>query len=296
MSPARPQTQAAVQRFRQFELLARGVVEGSLSGRHRSPYKGFAIEFEEHRQYAPGDDLKHLDWKILGKLSRYYIKQYEEDTTLRAYLVVDVSGSMQYTSAQRTKLETARMAAQVLSYLLIQQQDSVGLMTCDNKLRTHLPPRATKPQYKRISDALETADSRQDTGLGPVLHQLAERIKRRALIILISDLFDDPDEICLALNHFAHRRHQVVVFQTLDRKEETFPFQGALEFDSLEDDRMHRVDAPRIRRAYLEKFHEHREKIRRTCFDRRIDFVPLYTDDPFETVMARYLAERTRRT
>jgi len=145
MSPSHSQSQAEVQRFRQFELLARSVVEGSISGRHHSPYKGFAIEFEEHRQYAPGDDLKHLDWKVLGKLSRYYIKQYEEDTTLRAYLVVDISGSMHYTSAGRTKLETARMAAQVLSYLLIQQQDAVGLMTCDNRLRTHLPPRATKP-------------------------------------------------------------------------------------------------------------------------------------------------------
>ncbi len=296
MASSRQDHQAVVQRFRQFELLARGVVEGSISGRHRSPYKGFAIEFEEHRQYAPGDDLKHLDWKILGKLSRYYIKQYEEDTSLRAYLVVDISGSMHYSSTGRSKLEVARMAAQVLSYLLIQQQDSVGLMTCDSKLRTHLPPRATKPQYKRISDTLAAADSREDTGLGPVLHQLADRIKRRALIILISDLFDTPEDICLALNHFAHRRHEVVVFQTLDRKEESFPFEGAMEFDSLEGEQLHRVDAPRIRKAYLEKFQAHREQIRRTCFDRRIDFVPLYTDDPFERVMARYLAERTRRS
>jgi uncharacterized protein (DUF58 family) len=296
MSPSRRQSQAEVQRFRQFELLARSVVEGSISGRHHSPYKGFAIEFEEHRQYAPGDDLKHLDWKLLGKLSRYYIKQYEEDTTLRAYLVVDISGSMHYTSADRTKLETARMAAQVLSYLLIQQQDAVGLMTCDNRLRTHLPPRATKPQYKRISDALAAADTRADTGLGPVLHQLADRIKRRALIVILSDLFDDPKDICLALNHFAHRRHEVVVFQTLDRKETTFPFSSPTAFESLEGGEPLRVDPARVRRAYLEKFNAHREQIQRTCFDRRIDLVPLYTDDPFETVMARYLAERTRRT
>ncbi|MCC5843499.1 MAG: DUF58 domain-containing protein [Verrucomicrobia bacterium] len=296
MSPSRRETQAEVQRFRQFEMLARSVVEGSISGRHHSPYKGFAIEFEEHRQYAPGDDLKHLDWKVLGKLSRYYIKQYEEDTTLRAYLVVDISGSMHYTSAGRSKLETARMAAQVLSYLLIQQQDAVGLMTCDNRLRTHLPPRATKPQYKRISDVLAAADSRADTGLGPVLHQLADRIKRRALIVIISDLFDKPEDICLALNHFAHRRHEVVVFQTLDRNETTFPFKTPTAFDPLEGGEALRVDPARIRRAYLEKFNAHRERIQRTCFDRRIDLVPLYTDDPFETVMARYLAERTRRT
>ena len=286
---------ATYQAFRNLEILARTVVEGFLSGLHRSPFKGFAIEFAEHRPYVHGDDLRHLDWKVLGKLNRYYVKQYEEDTSLRAYIVLDTSASMAYGPGTHTKLDYGRFIAGVMSYLLLQQQDSVGLVTCDNAITTYLPPRSTRQHFKRMMDTLAEAEPQNETSLGEVLHMLAERIRRRALIILISDFFEDPDGISLALNHFAHKRHEVIVFRVLHRNESTFPFDYPTRFEDLETPAFELVTPNQLRRAYLRSFEEHREKIRRTCHQRRIDFVEMYTDEPFERSMARYLTERLKR-
>lgn len=281
--------------FRRLEMLAHSVVEGFVTGLHKSPFKGFAIEFEEHRQYVPGDDLKHLDWKLLGKLNRYYVKQYEEDTSLRAYLVLDCSGSMGYSSARHTKLDCGRFIAGVLSYMLVGQQDSVGLLTCTSKIRDYLPPRSTPTHMKNILDTLGEVDTGEDTGLGDVLHALANRIKRRGLIVIISDLFDDADSIILALNHFAHKKHEVIVYQVMDRREADFSFPDMTRFECLESEDVVLTDPIRLKREYLRQFEEHQRKIRQACHRLRVDFVQMFTDEPVERSLARYLAGRMKR-
>ena len=284
-----------IQVFRRLELLAHSVIEGFSTGMHKSPFKGFAIEFAEHREYAPGDDLRHLDWKAFGKLNRYYVKQYEEETSMRAHIVLDTSGSMGYGAADRSKLDLGRYIAAVLAYLLLQQQDSVGLVTCASAIGTYLPPRTTRTHYKRIIDTVTAVRPEGETRLGDVLHALARRLRRRALIVIVSDLFDDPEALRVALNHFAHKKHEVVVFRVLDRRETTFEFRDPTRFEGLEFEPFEEVDPLQIRREYLKAFEAHRDRIRQTCFERRIDFCELYTDEPFERSLARYLVERMRR-
>lgn len=282
--------------FRQLELLAHTVVEGMVTGLHTSPFKGFAIEFDEHRPYVAGDDLKHLDWKILARKDRMYIKQYEEDTSMRAHFVLDTSGSMGYRSATYSKLDLGRVIVGTMSYLLLNQMDAVGLTTCAEKTDIHLPPRSTRTHYKRLMDTMETLRPREGTHLADTLHELALRIKRRALVVIISDCFDDPDRIRLALNHFAHRRHEVILFHVLDRRELTFEFDGPTRFDDLEAEGHRELDPRPLRKAYLKAFEAHRDILRRTCHERRIDYELVLTDEPIERRLARYLVERMKRS
>lgn len=281
--------------FKRLELLAHSVVEGFVTGLHTSPFKGFAIEFEEHRPYVAGDDLKHLDWKLLARKDRMYIKQYEEDTSMSAHFVLDTSGSMGYRSQEFSKLDYGRFIVATLGYLLLNQQDAVGLTSCSEQIDMFLPARSTRMHYKRLIDGLDSLNASNGTSLAETLHQLAVRLKRRALIVIISDLFDDPERISLALNHFAHRRHEVILFHVLDRRELNFDFDAPTRFEDLEDDFQRAVDPKPLRRAYLQAFEEHRNKIRRTCHDRRIDYEQIVTDEPFERRMARYLIQRLKR-
>ncbi|MBN4073956.1 DUF58 domain-containing protein [bacterium AH-315-E10] len=282
-------------KFRKFELIAHSVVEGVMSGNHKSPYKGFAIEFQEHREYSPGDDLKHLDWKILGKLGRYYIKQYEEDTSMRAYLLLDSSGSMSYTTATYSKLDFGKFICGVLTYLLMLQKDSVGLITFDDDIRNRLPTGSTRQHLKRVLDTLTDCEAGRDTNMGGVLHKLATMLKRRGLIVIISDFFDDIDEITLALNHFAHKRHEIIVFQVLDRQEMEFSFDDMIRFESLENEEVFLIDSLRIKKAYKERLDAHQKQLQKTCHQLRIDFVQVYTDEPFERRIANYLASRLKK-
>ena len=281
--------------FKKLELIAHSVVEGFISGQHKSPFKGFAIEFAEHRNYSPGDDLKHLDWKLAAKLDRYYIKQYEEETSLRAYIVLDRSGSMGYSSGKFSKMDCSRFVAGVLSYMLIGQEDAVGLVTCTSKIENYLPPRSTKTHLKNIIEILDNSDTGEDTGLGNVLHALANRIKRRGLIVIISDLFDDPNDIIRALNHFSHKKHEIVVYQILDRKEADFPFRDMTRFESMEGEQFELIDPLRIKREYVKQFKHHQNLIKQACHRLHVDFVQMFTDEPVERSLARYLAGRLKR-
>lgn len=287
---------AQLQAFRNLELMAHSVVEGFMTGQHRSPFKGFAIEFAEHRPYVAGDDPRHLDWKALAKQGRYYVKQYEEDTSLRAYLVLDASGSMAYRASPTaaSKLDYARGVAAVLAYLLLRQRDAVGLVTCDEGIRTYLPPRSSLPHYKRLMDTLTVVGAAGRTGLADVLHTLAERIKRRALVLIISDCFDTPERLAPALSHFAHRRHEVAVLRVLDRRECEFDFTHPTQFEGLEDATLERVDPVQLRREYLRQFEAHRQSLRRACHERRMDFTEFITDQPIERALAHYLTRRLR--
>jgi uncharacterized protein (DUF58 family) len=281
-------------RFRNFELLAHSVVEGFVTGLHKSPFKGFAVEFAEHREYAPGDDTKHLDWKVFGRKDKFFVRQYEEDTSLRAHLLIDASGSMGYATGEHSKLDFAKFICGVLSFVLVQQADTVGLVAYDTRVRQMVAPGGSPRHLRRIIHTLDGLQPGGETAIGEVLHSVAERLRRRALIVIVSDLFDDSGTIVRALNHFAHRKHEVVVFQVCDRCELTFPFERQTRFSSLEKDEVVLADPLRIRREYQRQRERHEMEIRQACHRLRIELVRMVTDQPFERRMARYLAERKR--
>src|SRR5689334_20953410 len=224
-----------VAKLANMELVARLVVEGFITGLHKSPYHGFSVEFAEHRQYMPGDEIRHIDWKIYGKTDRYYIKQFEEETNLKSYLILDASKSMAYSSEGRiSKLQYASYIAAALAQLMIQQRDAVGFTVYDEAVRTHMPPHATKSYLREILRHLETLTAGNRTGTANALHEIAERIKRRGLVIILSDFFDNPHEVLAALRHFRHKKNEVIVMQILDPLERSFAFGRDAVFKDME--------------------------------------------------------------
>ncbi len=281
--------------FKQFELIYHSIMEGLSSGLHKSPYKGFAIEFAEHRQYYPGDDIKHIDWKLVGKLEKYYIKQYEEDTSLHACILLDASGSMEYSTAKYSKLDYAKFIAGVMSYILIQQKDSVSFISFDTETKKQIPPGSSRKHFRKIMETLAETRSGGETNLGKVLHRLADSMKKRAFIILISDFFDNPEEIDLALSHFSSKKYEVAVFQVLDKNEIEFNFSAPTRFLYMESDDAIFTEPQKIRKEYLKEFEKHGRSLRRNCHKMRIDFNRFIPSSPFEKTMADYLAERMKK-
>src|ERR1700733_9110598 len=228
----------ALAKVRGLELQARLIVEGYLSGMHKSPYHGFSVEFAQHREYVPGDDLKHLDWKVYSRTGRFYLKQYDEETNLNCWLLVDASESMLYGSGPTkadgkplvSKYDYACMAAAALGYLILSQQDSAGLITYDNAIRQFLKPSSQASHLKQIVNLLNKGGGREKTRLAPIFHDLAQRITRRGIIIVLSDFFDDPTDILNGLKHLRHKRQEVIVLHILDRAEVEFPFHEATLF------------------------------------------------------------------
>jgi uncharacterized protein (DUF58 family) len=280
-------------RYQQFELLAHSVVEGLFTGLHRSPYKGFAVEFAEHRQYTPGDDFKYVDWKLFGKYNRFYVRQFQEDTCMRAWLLLDASGSMTYQSGDRSKLDVAKFICGVFAYVLHYQNDSVGLLSFDRDVLQNIMPAMSNEHFKRILDTLARTVPGEDTLIAPVLHRLAVQLKRRSLVVIVSDFFDDLQAIDRALNHFAKRKHQVIICQVIDKNEATFPFTQQTRFDSLERGTSIMTDPIRIRREYLRRFNAHQKELRAACHRLNMEYCCFVTDQPFERNIARFLAERT---
>lgn len=285
----------ALARFGRLELLARLVVEGIMSGLHRSPFKGFSVEFAEHRQYGPGDEIRHIDWRTYGKTDRYYVKEYEEETNLKAYLVVDTSGSMGYAGRTHAKLEHARRLAAALAYLMIAQRDAVGLVTFDTDLRTWIPPRSTPGHFSVLCRALEATEPRGERSLGVLLEELAGRIRRRGLIVVLSDGFDEIGAVRAALKHLRHRRHEVLFLQVLAPEEQEFPFRRPARFRNLELlSQARRVDPAALRAAYLERFEAHCRAIREECLSIRADYHVARTSEAVERTLLDYLAARAR--
>lgn len=280
-----------------LELKARLIVEGYISGLHKSPYHGFSVEFAQHRQYAPGDDLKHLDWKVLGRSDRYYVKQYEEETNVRCLLLLDTSESMKYQSpgAALSKLEYAKHIVASLAHLILSQQDAVGLMLFDRELRRIIRPSSSRAHLREIVQGLEQIEPHDRTGLEAVLHDLAERIERKSLVVLISDLFDDPDRILSGLAHFRHRRHEVIVFQVLDDYEIRFPFQDMTLFDGLEELPEIQADPRALRAGYLRAFERFQNRLQRGCRNNKIDYQVVNTAEPLDQALSTYLATRGQR-
>ncbi|HCE46453.1 MAG TPA: DUF58 domain-containing protein [Lentisphaeria bacterium] len=293
----------ALAKIHRLDFLARGVMEGSVTGRHRSPFRGSSVEFAEHREYANGDDIRALDWRVYGKSDRYYVKQYEDETNLRATILLDASGSMGYTgnmssvrrSKRLSKFDYGRYLAASLLHLMIHQQDAVGLVTFDTEVRRYLPSRGRVSHLRALLEELHNTAPGGETSIAPILHDVAERIKRRGLVIIISDLFDDPAEILKALHHFRFRKHEVVLMHVMAEEELCFPFEKWSEFEDLE------VSANRIeldpratRAAYLDEVRKFVKAIRKGCGEMRIEYMPISTRKDFDVALLEYLAGRMR--
>jgi len=285
---------AVVARLAHLDVRARLVVEGFIAGMHRSPFHGFSVEFAEHRPYMPGDPLKNLDWKVLAKSDRYLVKQYTEETNLRAHLLLDLSGSMAFRSerASMSKLEYARSLAAALAYLMLGQQDAVGTMTFADKPLQYVPPRSVRSHLDVVLKALATGQPEGRTRLGPALHELAERIKRRGLVVLLSDLLDSPADVLSGLQHFRHRNHEVIVFHILDPDEIEFPYTDASTFVDLETGAQLTTEPWEIAASYRQKLTAWRDQYARSCREQRIDYVPLDSQTPFDRALLAYLEKR----
>jgi len=275
-------------------LRARLVVEGYLIGQHKSPYHGFSVEFAEHRAYGSGDEIRHIDWKLYGKTDRYYVKRYEEETNLRSYILLDTSQSMTYGSGAITKLEYGSYLSAALTHLMLNQRDAMGLVLFDEKIRKFIPPRAAPSHANIIMGALDKIQSANDTQIRPTLDYMAERIKKRGLVILISDLLDDPGQVLMGLNHFRHNKQEMIVFHLLDRQELEFQFGNRTKFRDLETDETITTEPWHIRSAYQELIEMHQRKYRLGCRNQRIDYVPLFTDQPLDQALNEYLNKRQK--
>jgi len=294
----------ALGKIHRLELIARGLVEGFFSGRHRSPYKGFSIEFSEHRQYVAGDDIRDLDWRVYAKSDRYYIKQYIEETNLRVVILLDASGSMKYTGQEAarhdgrrlSKFEYGQFLAASLAHLMIHQQDAAGLVTFDTRIRRYIPSRSRVNHLRTLLSELAATKPGNETAVAPIFHDVAERIHRRGLIIVISDLFDNAEDILQALHHFRYRKHEVIVLHVMAEEELTFPFDRWSLFRDLEfDERRVQLDPRSVRAAYLEKVGDFIHQIEAGCGQMDIDYVPLSTKRSFDAALGIYLAQRRRR-
>jgi uncharacterized protein (DUF58 family) len=280
---------------RNLQLLARTVVEGYISGLHRSPFKGFSSEFAEYREYLPGEDLKHFDWKVFARSDKRYIRQYEEETNLTCTILLDASGSMDYGSSEHlTKFDYAAALSAALTYLMIQQRDSVGLVVFDNQVRRRIPPRHGAGHMRNVLETLERTEAGGRTGIAPALHGIAETSKRRGLVVVLSDLVDDQAEVMNALAHFRHNRNEVIVFNVFDRAEADLPFHGLVEFEDMETRERMQVRAEVVREEYQKQFDAFVDGYRRQCAATRCDYEPVTTDTPYELMLHAYLARRMR--
>ncbi len=279
-----------------LELRARLVMEGFITGMHKSPFRGFSVEFAQHREYVPGDDIRFIDWKIYGKSDRFYIKEFEEETNLRAHIFLDQSESMAYGhEGGISKYDYAATASAALAYMIQQQSDSVGLNLFNNEIVTTVPPSNTRANLGILLHSIGQATPTSKTKIGAVLQELSSQIPRRGMVIILSDLFDEPSEVLLGLRSLARRGHDVVVFHVLDRDEVEFPFERMTLFDGLADMPELLVDPRSLRDAYLEEINEFQEVIRKGCLMNRIEYVRIVNNQELDVVLSSYIAARAAR-
>lgn len=312
---------SVVARLSNIELKAKSVVEGFMTGLHKSPYHGFSVEFAEHRQYMPGDDLKFLDWKVYARTGRYYIKRFEEETNLKSYILLDISKSMDFSSGKNkdagekkrlsklfskvkspveesksylTKLEYGSYVAASLAYLMLLQRDAISLTTYDTKIQNYIPPRATDSNLKLMLHGLNNIQSTDKTGTARCLNEIADKVKRRGLVIIISDLFDDQKEVLSALRHFKYTKNEVIVFQILDPLELSFLSGNPVTLKDLETHEEMFSQPFVIQKAYQEAVKEFTETYRAECAKSDIDYVMLSTENTFDKALINYLSKRMK--
>ncbi len=275
-------------------LMARKIVEGYRVGEHRSPFHGFAIEFAQHREYSPGDDIRHLDWKVFGRSERYYLRQYEQDTNFVAHLVVDGSASMNYGSGKITKLQYAKVLAACLAHVILGQRDAVAIALVGEEIQEYLPRTDSQQRLQHIMNRLAAFKGNGGTHLGNSLQQVAREARRRGIVIIVSDLFDDEEGLASGLERFAYSGNEVIVFQTLDSHELTFPFDGTWEFRNLEGEDRLKISPEDFRKAYLKNFGEFQTRIRRMCEKFQAHYVLADTSKSLAETLSGYLAFRQR--
>lgn len=277
------------------KLRARAVVEGVLSGLHKSPHQGQSVEFAEHKEYAPGDELRHLDWKAYGKFDKYYVKRFEHETNLSATMVIDASASMAYQSGALSKLDVATTLAGAMCYLLVRQQDAAGLSVMTGGKFEDVPPRSAAGHLNVLMGELESLKASGTTDLFAAADHLAERMNRRSLVVVFSDLLDDRADAMKRILQLRQRKNDVVVFHILDPAELTFPFDDPTLFLSMEDDRKVEVNPREIKESYLEEFGAFLEQVRVTCAQADVEYVRVRTDDSLDSVLLKFLARRQER-
>ena len=282
--------------LQKLQLFARTVVEGFTTGNHASPHKGFSVEFRQHRQYVQGDDIRRIDWKIFARADRYYIREYDEETNLRATLVLDASGSMGYRGSKGIqKFDYARKLAAAMSYLLISQQDAVGLVTFDSKVRDVIPNRTRITHLHHVLETMIQTQPGQDTALAPVLESLAQRLKRRGLVILISDFFEEPEGLLKAIGILRKQGHEIIAMQLWDRDELEFPFGQWARFENLENQEdFLLLDPATVRQRYMEVLKAFQEQLKEGFRKHQVDYLSLPTDEPHAAALRSYLALRMR--
>ena len=308
-------------RVSRLELVARHAVEGFLSGRHPSPYYGSSVEYADHRPYSLGDEIRAIDWKILAKTDKHYIKLYAEQTNTRCVILVDASGSMGFGTGSiegpaskprppagasagskpaeapapgTTKLEYACRLAAALAYLLVRQNDAVGLGLFDREVRTYLPPRSTPSHFRTLVDFMEQARPGGDSRIGPVLHELGARVRRRGMIVLISALLDEPDAIKEGLTHFRFHHHEVIVFHVMDPAELEFPYEKLTKFKDLEGAGTVITNPRTVRKRYLQRLDEFRSALRISCLERGVSYELARTDTPYDQMLSAFLEKRMK--
>ena len=305
---------SALSKLSNLELKAKFVVEGFMTGLHKSPYHGFSVEFAEHRQYMPGDDLKHLDWKVFARTDKYFIKQYEEETNLKAYILLDISKSMDFSYSKMskstgikglfnrntktedgiTKLEYGSYVAASLAYLMLLQRDSVSLTTYDTNIRKFIPAKSTKANLKLILKELTNIKSSEATGTANCLNVIADKIKRRGIIIIISDLFDNHEEVMKSLRHFRYDKNEVILFQILDPVEMSFLDSNPVRLIDSETKEEIFSQPFDIKKEYSDIMKKFTDKYKSECMKNNIDYVLLSTDTPFDTALLKYLNKRKK--
>ena len=285
-----------IQQVQRLDLKARFIVEGFVSGLHGSPFHGFSVEFSEHRKYTPGDDIRMIDWSVYGKTDRYYIKKYEAETNLDAYLLVDCSGSMDFSMGGRlTKMDYAICLAAALGYLMIGQQDSVGLFTFDEKVRAYLPPKSKRTPLTHILSTLARTKPFGRTRLAHAIHDVAGRIKKRGLMILLSDMLDDQEEVVEALHHLRYRGHDIIIIQVLDYSEVAFEFDGQVRFEDPETHEDVTTDPQAIQASYLAEIRKFIEEYKQQCQAVRADFTTVHNAMTFDKALIEFLTQRQGR-
>jgi uncharacterized protein (DUF58 family) len=282
----------AIQRIARLDLRARHIVEGFLSGMHRSPYFGQSIEFRQHREYVAGDDLRHVDWKVWARQDRLYVKQYEADTNLRCTLLLDSSASMQYGRGALNKYDYAATLAASLAYLILKQQDAVGAVAFDDRLRHQVPTLSKRNHLMSIIEAFHTNSPRDKTNMAGVLRQVAESYPRRGMMILLSDMLGDVEGMLRGLRLLRQRGHDVLVFHVMDDDELDFPFSGPTRFDGLETDAFLNCNPRALREGYLEALQQFLDDVRHSCAKNMIDYALLRTSAPLDAALATYLSNR----
>jgi uncharacterized protein (DUF58 family) len=284
-----------ISKLKTLELRARMVVEGFMVGLHRSPYHGFSVEFSQHRPYMQGDSLKNIDWKVYAKSEKFYIKQFEEETNLIGHIFVDASKSMKYKHTGRiTKLDYAVTLAAALSYLMINQQDSVGLAVYSDKIINYLPPKSNRVYLKTILTALSQIKAEGTTGTAKALNEVSDKLKKRGLTIIISDFFDDPDSIVSALKQIHYRKNELIVFQILDPVERTFGFDRDSIFVDMETGEQMTTQPHHIQHAYREAMNEYLNKLKSECLNFGIEYNLIETSQPFDKALMSYFAKRSK--